>query len=128
MKRLTLLLLSVIPAPALAYDSDGVKRHFGQELAGCAAYFSIAAEVSNRLGNVPEAVALQRRADRVMEMGRMLTTDELTQTRFAAALEAEAKINNGKNGYAKLFRKFDASCRQMMERPQQRIEYWEKKK
>lgn len=128
MNRLVLLLFSALPVHALAYDSDGVKRHFGQELAECAAYFTIAAEVGNRSGNVPEGMALQRRADRVMEMGRMLTTEELTETRFKAALESEAKINNRKNGYSQLFRKYDASCRQMMERPQQRIEYWEKKK
>lgn len=128
MTRLTLLLLCAIPAHALAYDSDGVKQHFGQELAECAAYFTIAAEVSNRFGNVPEGMAQQRRADRAMEMGRMLTTEELTETRFKAALESEAKINNGKNGYSRLHRKYDASCRQMMERPQQRIEYWERKK
>lgn len=72
MVRLLTLLLVSISANALAYDSDGVKTHFGLEIAECAAYYTIAAEISNRFGNVPAGMALQRNADRAMEMGRML--------------------------------------------------------
>lgn len=128
MVRLLTLLLVSISANALAYDSDGVKTHFGLEIAECAAYYAIAAEISNRFGNVPAGMALQRNADRAMEMGRMLTTEELARTRYESALEAEAKTNNRKNGFSKLARRYDRSCQAMMEHPEQRIEYWEKKK
>lgn len=123
----TLFLFSV-SANVLAYDSDGVKTHFGQEIAECAAYYTIVAEVSNRFGNVPKGMSLQRDADRAMEMGRMLTTEELARSRYETALEAEAKTNNTKNGFSKLVRQYEKSCQAMMEHPEQRIEYWEKKK
>lgn len=128
MIRLLTLLLVSISANALAYDSDGVKTHFGLEIAECAAYYAIAAEVSNYFGNIPGGMALQHNFDRTMEMGRMLTTEELARTRYETALEAEAKTNNKKNGFSKLFRRYDRSCRTIMEHPEQRIEYWEKKK
>lgn len=128
MVRLLTLLLASISANALAYDSDGVKTHFGLEIAECAAYYAIATEVSNHFGNIPAGMVMQRNFDRTMEMGRMLTTEELTRTRYESALEAEAKTNNKKNGYSKLFRRYDRNCQAMMEHPEQRIEYWEKKK
>lgn len=128
MTQLLALFLVAVSANALAYDSDGVKTHFGLEIAECAAYYTIAAEVSNRFGNIPAAMKLQHDADRVMEMGRMLTTEEMARMRFESALEAEAKTNNTKNGYARLFRRYEKSCQAMMEHPEQRIEYWEKKK
>lgn len=128
MVRILILSLLAVAPNALAYDSDGVKTHFGREIAECAAYYAIAAEVSNRFGNVTAGMKLQQDADRAMEMGRMLTTEELARTRYETALEAEAKTNNSKNGYAKLVRRYDRSCQVMMEHPEQRIEYWEKKK
>ena len=128
MMQLLVLLLFAIPFNALAYDSDGVKSHFGLEIAQCAAYYTIAAEVSNHFGNVRAGMALQRDADHAMEMGRMLTTEELARTRFESALEAEAKMNNRKDGFSKLVRRYAGSCQTMMEHPEQRIEYWEKKK
>lgn len=128
MVRLLTLILISISANALAYDSDGVKTHFGMEIAECAAYFTITAEVSNYFGNISAGMALQRDAERAMEMGRMLTTEELARARYESALEAEAKTNNKKNGYSKLFRRYERSCQAIMEHPEQRIEYWEKKK
>lgn len=128
MVRVLVLSLMAVSSDALAYDSDGVKTHFGLEIAECAAYYAISAEVSNRFGNVLAGMALQRNADRAMEMGRMLTTEELARTRYELALEAEAKTNNTKNGFSKLVRRYDKSCQAMMEYPEQRIEYWEKQK
>lgn len=127
MVRLLMLFLVTVSPNALAYDSDGVKTHFGLEIAECAAYYAIAAEVSNRSGNVPAGMVLQRDADRAMEMGRMLTTEDLAQTRYESALEEEAKTNNKKNGFSRLVRRYDRSCQAMMEHPEKRIEYWEKR-
>lgn len=128
MVRILILFLVVVAPNVLAYDSDGVKTHFGQEIAECAAYYTISAEVSNRSGNVPAGMKLQQDADNAMEMGRMLTTDELARIRYETALEAGAKTNNTQNGFSKLFQQYEKSCQAIMEHPEQRIEYWEKKK
>lgn len=128
MVQIWIFFLAAFSADVLAYDSDGVKTYFGREIAECAAYYAIAAEVSNRFGDVAASVKLQRDVDRAMEMGRMLTTEELARTRYEAALEVEAKTNNSKNGFSKLVRRYDKSCQAMMEHPEQRIQYWEKKK
>lgn len=128
MTRLSVLFLVAVSFNALAYDSDGVKEHFGKEIAECAAYYAITEEISNRFGNAPAAMEANRNFEKTMEMGRMLTTDDLTQVRYERALEAEAKTNNTKNGYAKLFRRYGKSCQSMMDDPGARIKYWEKKK
>lgn len=128
MARLSILFLAAVSVDALAYDADGVKDYFGREIAECAAYYAIAAEVSTRFGNVAAGMKLQYDADRAMEMGRMLTTEEVARTRYETALEAEAKTNNSKNGFSELVRRYDKSCQAMMDHPEQRIEYWEKKK
>lgn len=71
MVRLFMLFLVAVAPNALAYDPDGVKTHFGQEIAECAAYYLCGGKY--RSGNVPAGMRLQRDADNAMEMGRMRT-------------------------------------------------------
>jgi len=123
-----LFLLTLAPLDARTADEETARNNFASELVECAAYFDICAEGIRRTGNLEGAVKAEAAAKSALDIARIYSRDDVVLARYKLAMEHQIKTIDG--NYANLsllIVKYKDICKQALETPEVRLNYWKKK-
>ena len=130
--RLIISILSFLLAASLqessASDEETARNNLASELVECAAYYDIAAEGIRRTGNLEGAAVSEKAAQTALEIARQYSRDEVVLARYKLAMEGHIKTIDGNySNLSLLIVKYKDICKQALETPQDRLNYWRKK-
>jgi hypothetical protein len=121
-------LLALVPLGVHAADEETARNNFSSELVECAAYYDISAEGIRRTGNLEAAARVEATAKSALDMARRYSRDDVVLARYKLSMEDQIKTIDGNySNLSLLMLKYKDICKQALETPQVRLNYWEKK-
>ena len=117
------VVLSLAWAPAFAMSDGDAYHKVGDELIECGAYYLAASVQLERAGKMEDQQLLTNLARRALDLAQVYYPLVTLKAKLAAAQEANGKILQEK-GVKSLFDAYGEKCKQVMEHPGERMNYW----
>jgi hypothetical protein len=116
-------------APVYGYDEERATVNQAYELAECSAFYAIYAEGIKRAGNEKRANNLMGASYRAFDAAIKLSNLKIAKERMEMALEEQRKeMNNNYSNSSILSIKYKGICKEALESPDKRLQYWLNKK
>ena len=127
-------LFALICIPAFAYEPSLARNNLASELVNCGVYFVFAAEAIDRHpAKRPQGQASVERYQSLsvtaLTLAGELTNVDVTKARMQMAKEAMGQDMKGTfDNFAIVIAKYATPCKELMEAPERRFQYWLDKK
>lgn len=134
MKAVVFAACLMIGIPAWALDVQEAKSNLGLEFAGCGTYYMLMREGAER--SLPpsqerdKAMADQQRfAEFAYQMSAQFTNQEIALARIKFSMEhMKRKMHNSFEYFSVIAAEYAFQCKDLMEAPEKRLQYWLQKK
>ena len=124
-RTLITIAMIIMPLSAIGYDLEQATANLASDLSECAAYYILISQGHESLKNDPE---LNRAGEIAFNTAVELSNVKVTQARMElAGKDMLEEIDNNYSNSAILINKYGEFCKQLLENPDERIEYWLKK-
>ena len=122
-------MVSILPCAAWGYDEERAANNFSHELVECAAYFNIGAEGARRGGHKEAANVLDKSEEKAIDIANKYSRDDVILARYKMAYEAHLKkIDGNLSNMSLLIIEYKDICKEAIEDPIGRLNYWKQKK
>ena len=111
------------------YDEQRAIVNLANDYAECAAYYVIAAEGLRKTGDDKLADKTMDISKKATEYAIQLSNQRVTEARVELAFDKQRKmIDNDYSNFSILILKYADMCKEVMENPDKRLQYWLNKK
>jgi hypothetical protein len=130
----TTLLLSVFLmlcffAPVYGYEEESATANQAHELTECSAFYAIYAEGVKRAGNEKRTNNLLAASYRAFDSAVKLSNLKIAKETMGMSLDEQRKeMNNNYSNFSILSLKYKDICKEALESPDKRLQYWLNKK
>lgn len=122
-----LLFLLLIPGAGLCYEPERARNNLAHDFAECAAYYQLMGE-QPRIDDAAKKNFSDVSAS-LMQLSVGLTSLKLAYARFEMALKTLTReMDNNWGNLSIVLNKYAYPCKDMVENPQARLQYWLDKK
>lgn len=125
---LPLIMLLVIPTYSHAYDYERALNNFAHDCAECATFFLITSD-QLETGKKGSGAGLMKMSEKLVDLSIMASSAKITDSRIQMSLEDMFKeIGSKSGGNSILINKYRNRCKELHDKPFQRLKYWIDKK
>jgi hypothetical protein len=111
------------------YDEDRAIANLASDFAECSAYYTIAAEGIKRTGNEDSAKRVLEASERAFDYAVKFSNIKVTEARIKLAFDEQRKeMDHNYSNFAILILKYGEMCKEALESPERRLQYWLNKK
>jgi len=126
-KSIFLLCSLLLTSTAYSYDADRAQSNLASDFAECAAYYAMSVEGLRRAGadttKAEEAIAA------AYDLAVKFSNHEVTQARINLSIDEQKKLmNHDFSNIAILIDKYGKFCKELLEKPGNRLQFWLDKK
>lgn len=120
------ILSAFLATAASAYEPDRAKSNLASDFAECIAYYTISAEGLRRSGAEAFLIdAAEKAASIAFDFGVELSNVEVTGARVELAVKEQTELmHHDYSNFAILINKYGEFCEQLLEHPEDRLQYW----
>lgn len=128
MKRIVLALI-LISSTSHGYEYGRALNNQAHEMATCAAYFMLVSKVLSNVNDDETSKSYLESSGYALKLSIEMSDKELTEARLEMSLEEmSAKIGGKGERISILFPDYAVQCKDMLNNPYKRLEYWINKK
>lgn len=125
---IALILIALASQKIWASDEENARNNFASELVECAAYYDIGAEGIRKTGDLEGATASEKVAKTALDIAQQYSSEKVVLARYPLALDGHVKTIDGNySNLSLLIVKYGEICKQALEFPHDRLNYWRKK-
>jgi hypothetical protein len=128
--RIGVIILSCILSPSIyAYDEERAVANLASDFAQCSAYYVIAAEGIRRTGDEKNVTKLMEASQRAYDYAVKFSNQKVTEARIQLAFDEQRKeMDHNYSNFSILILKYGNICKEALESPERRLQYWLSKK
>ena len=121
--RIAILTGILVFGDAIAYEGERLKQNVGQDYANCASFYAISSEMYRRNNDIEGERQFHNLSTKSIEMGLVVFSQKELEAKIELAL-GQMKTVVREQSFSRLIIDFGQLCKDIMEKPQQRILYW----
>ncbi|MCF4997412.1 hypothetical protein GIW70_21235 [Pseudomonas syringae] len=121
------VLISMLPGIAVAYEPKRAVNNLAHDYAECAAFYTVSSKILQ--AQEPKlAERMNKAAMDALEYSITLTSEKLTDARVEMAMKSMIKdLDNDTSNFSIILNKYSDRCGEAMADPKARMDYWLKK-
>ena len=124
-----IILLCFLSSSIYAYDEERALANLASDFAQCSAYYAIAAEGIRRTGDEKNVTKVMEASERAYDYAVKFSNQKVTEARIKLAFEEQRKeMDHNYSNFSILILKYGDICKEALESPERRLQYWLNKK